>query len=106
METISIAKNFSIYPGGRVKEDGPYSGQLFKEQFLIPILKDLKQVIIDLDGTRGYGSSFLEEAFGGLIRDGYPKSQILTSFKFKSSDQSIIDEINEYIDAAAKRSTK
>ena len=26
---------------------------------------------MEIDGTEGYGSSFLEEAFGGLVRKGY-----------------------------------
>jgi hypothetical protein len=27
-------------------------------------------IIIELDGTAGYGASFLEEVFGGLVRKG------------------------------------
>ena len=66
---LSIARKFSEFPAGRNKGDGPYSGELFRENYLIPLLKDPNIIIeVDLDGTLGYGSSFLEEAFGGLVR--------------------------------------
>jgi hypothetical protein len=60
------------YPGGRFKADGPYSGEFFREEVLRPALTDAierrQQLTVVLDGAPGYGSSFLEEAFGGLIR--------------------------------------
>lgn len=65
---ISIAKDFSMYPAGRYYEDGPYSGQKFREEILFPALMAKDKVTVNIDGTRGFGSSFLEEAFGGLVR--------------------------------------
>lgn len=65
---ISIAKDFSKFPAGRYYDDGPFPGQKFREEFLIPAFKTSNKIVVDLDGTLGYGSSFLEEAFGGLIR--------------------------------------
>ena len=102
MRTIFIAKDFSVYPGGRTPADGPYSGEEFRENFLMPIFKTNEIVCIDFDGVRGYGSSFLEEAFGGLIRNGISKEQIYSQIKFKSTKESIISEIIKYIDLAAK----
>ena len=32
-------------------------------------MQDGGKIIINLDGTAGYATSFLEEAFGGLVRD-------------------------------------
>lgn len=64
---INIARDFSTKPVGRFREDGPHSGQVFREDFLVPNLEK-GDVIIVLDGTEGYPSSFLEEAFGGLMR--------------------------------------
>lgn len=64
---ISIL-DFSEFPGGRYREDGPNSGQRFREEFLAPALQEYQTVSVDLDGAMGYGSSFLEEAFGGLVR--------------------------------------
>lgn len=67
---LSIAKDFSEFPAGRHPDDGPYSGERFREELLVPRLKsDGSTVEVDLDGTMGYGSSFLEEAFGGLVRE-------------------------------------
>lgn len=103
MRSISIAEDFSAYPGGRVPADGPYSGQEFRDNILVPVLKDdnTEKVCIDFDGTRGYGSSFLEEAFGGLIRmSKFSKAQIYKKFEFKSSRESIIEEVTKYIDDA------
>lgn len=70
--------DFSRYPSGRVRADGPSSGEKFREEYLLPALKDFDRVIIEIDGINGYPSSFTEEAFGGLVRDGqFSKSQIL-----------------------------
>jgi hypothetical protein len=77
---ISIAENFSRYPGPRYRQDGPNSGQQFREEILIPALQDARNsggvVSVGLDGVAGYGSSFLEEVFGGLLRSGFSKEDI------------------------------
>lgn len=99
-KVINISRDFSRYPAGRFKTDGPWSGELFRDDYLIPALKEFSTVEIQLDGTRGYGSSFLEESFGGLIRIGYNKEELLHKINFTSSDQSLIDEILEYIEKA------
>lgn len=67
MIVIKIAKEFSSTPGGRFKKMGPYSGEEFRDRLISALSKGEKVKVI-LDGTEGYGSSFLEEAFGGLIR--------------------------------------
>lgn len=60
-------------PGGRYIKDGPFSGEWFRNQVLAKaLLEAIKQgevLEVELDNTSGYGSSFLEEAFGGLIRE-------------------------------------
>lgn len=66
---ISIATDYSVTPAGRYPSDGSYSGERFREEFLYPALQNYDKVEINLDKTLGYGSSFLEEAFGGLIRE-------------------------------------
>ncbi|MEQ1933893.1 MAG: STAS-like domain-containing protein [Fimbriimonadaceae bacterium] len=63
-----IAKDFSETPAGRYPYDGKFSGERFREEFLVPNLAEGHQLVVELDGARGYPSSFLEEAFGGLIR--------------------------------------
>lgn len=94
---ISIANDFTRYPGGRYRTDGKFSGERFREDLLIPAVSQ-GEVVIQLDGTAGYGSSFLEEAFGGLARAGILSvEELLGRIRFVSSDQTIIDEIVEYI---------
>jgi len=95
---ISVAKDFSRYPAGRYKADGPASGEEFLETFLLPTLKAGQSQDIELDGTRGYGSSFLEEAFGGAVRKGYDPEVVKRSFKLITADKSLVEEIHEYID--------
>ena len=64
---IDIARDFSDIPGGRFPSDGPFNGEDFRDRLLAPALKEgLVEVV--MDNTEGFGSSFLEEAFGGLVR--------------------------------------
>ncbi|MFL1552562.1 STAS-like domain-containing protein [Pseudomonas sp. D47] len=105
MITLKIANDFSRHPAGRFVSDGPYSGQLFREHVLEQIIRNGERTIIDLDGARGYGSSFLEEAFGGLARK-HPLSLINSLITFKSRDQNLIDRIELYMKNANNTTTK
>ena len=69
MNKIDISKDFSDVPAGRYKKDGPNSGERFRDDILIPALLTGEKVEVVLDGSEGYGSSFLDEAFGGLARN-------------------------------------
>jgi hypothetical protein len=96
---ISVARDFSKFPAGRFNEDGDFSGQRFREQLLIRGLSKAERVIVELDGTAGYGSSFLEEAFGGLVRlKQYEGKELHERLVLKSIDASLTAEIWEYID--------
>ncbi|MCX7176017.1 MAG: STAS-like domain-containing protein [Proteobacteria bacterium] len=95
--TINVARDFSRYPAGRYTTDGPFSGAAFRDDYLLPALRAGDEVSVELDGVRGYGSSFLEEAFGGLVRNGLPISDILKLLKTQSADKSLVEEIDEYI---------
>jgi hypothetical protein len=86
--TISVAHDFTPSPAGRVESDGPFPGAKFRDQLLVPALKEYDEVIVDLDETDGFGSSFLEEAFGGLIRLGFDEKKLRKQLKFKSERQS------------------
>ncbi len=102
---INLVSDFSARPTGRYTSDVyPDSGQRFRDEVLTPALKEFDQVTVVLDGYNRYGRSFLDEAFGGLIRES----------KFTKSDldkklicqhrlvPSIIALINERIEQAAK----
>ncbi len=96
-KVISVANDFSRYPAGRYTTDGPFSGQAFRDEHLVPALKSHSSVVIDLEGARGYGSSFPEEAFGGVVRQGFDAEDVLKRLSFRSQDNSLIEEIQEYI---------
>ena len=101
MSRIVVSKDFSEFPAGRFRNEGPKSGQAFREDILVPMLKANTEVTIDLDGTEGYGSSFLEEAFGGLVRtEKYSSQDLKQNLKLSSSDIELCDEIWSYIDQA------
>lgn len=78
--TINIAREFTRYPGPRYQQDGPYSGEVFRDTVLVAALNDAiasgGTVTVILDGVAGYGSSFLEESFGGLLRAGFSAEDI------------------------------
>lgn len=99
---ISMVADFSEEPLGRYPEDSPFCGQNFRDFHLVPALKKNGMVTVVLDGTEGYGSSFLEEAFGGLIRKaGFQKDDLKNRLKLVSDDDaSLVDEIWQYIDVA------
>ena len=102
-KTIQIAKDFSAFPAGRYRSDGNNSGQVFREDFLVPALQGYEQVIVNLDGTIGLGSSFLEEAFGGLVREcPFSLEQLRKKLKIQSSLESYADEIWDYISQAKR----
>jgi hypothetical protein len=91
MSRIEVGADFSRTPGGRYINDGPDSGQLFRDRFLVPALRKSiergEKLVVVLDGPRGYLSSFLEEAFGGLIRYGlFTHAQLKSSLQIEAVD--------------------
>ncbi len=70
-KVITIGKDYTTMPGGRYKKYGEFSGEHFRDEVLRPALRDYDHVTVNLDGAKTYMNSFLEEAFGGLIRLGY-----------------------------------
>ncbi|MCY4003441.1 MAG: STAS-like domain-containing protein [Rhodospirillales bacterium] len=104
MKQISIAEDFSRTPAGRYRTDGPKSGEDFRERLLVPALRDHKQVRVQLDGVEGYGSSFLEEAFGGLVRiSGFDAQHLNGALEIQTSDAGWKEEVWEYIREASCR---
>jgi uncharacterized protein DUF4325 len=96
---LSIAQDFTPFPGGRTREDGPFSGAYFRDEILGPLLADGGHVVINLDGVAGLPSSFWEEVFGGLIRESIvPIQEISTRLKLRTSEP----ELEVYIPMAYK----
>ena len=103
---ISVASDFSPSPAGRYLNDGPYPGEAFRDRLLVPALKSNERVVVNLDGTDGYGSSFLEEAFGGLVRTGFTYSQLKAKLDIQSSRASYRVRAWNYIEEEAQRPSK
>lgn len=95
---INVSREFSPYPAGRYESDGKFTGEGFRRIHLKNALEKNDKVIIELDGTLGYGSSFLEEAFGGLVReDNFSEEYLSKRLELVSTRKSIIDSIWSYI---------
>ena len=100
--TINIAKDFTDCPGARYYNDGDFSGEEFRKEFLEKNFNDYDLLEINLDGTEGYATSFLEEAFGGLARK-YTSDEVLSKVQFISFEEpNLIDEIKSYIEKVEK----
>jgi hypothetical protein len=115
MDSIVIKiRDFTKAPGPRyIKEevrDANNSGERFRDSSLYPtllkVITESKKLIIDLDGTEGYGTSFLEESFGGLIREkGMDYKIIKDTIELISKEEPyLIDDINKYLSDADGKS--
>jgi hypothetical protein len=97
---VDVGADFTRFPAGRTISDGPYCGEVFRDRFLRPSLDKHESITVKLDSALGYGSSFLEEAFGGLIRLNYPKDDVLKLVKLETADPILKQEIEGYINSA------
>jgi hypothetical protein len=101
LKVISIAKDFAETPGPRARDEGDFSGEEFLERLLRPAyvraVGEGSTLTVDLDGTEGYATSFLEATFGGLARE-FDAAEILRVVAFKSDDEPfLVNEIKGYI---------
>jgi len=84
---ISIVKDFSKKPYGRYEIDGEWNGEAFREKILAPALNENDKVIVDLTGYNRYGRSFIDEAFGGLIREnGFTKAELDIKLEYRHDE--------------------
>jgi hypothetical protein len=111
MRTLKISTDFSIYPGARYETDGKYSGEEFYKLKLKRAFQDAlennDQLIVDLDGTAGYASSFLSESFG-LLTETFGKDQVLGRLQIVSDNEPDWKKVilEDYIPNASLRKKK
>ena len=84
---LSIAEDFSSTPTGKLNEYSTRSGEVFRQYTLYPILceamKNKQRLHINFVGIDGMTSSFLEEAFGGLVREhNLTPDEVLQTIEF------------------------
>jgi hypothetical protein len=102
---IKIATDFAEKVGHRFRSTGGKSGEEFRQDLLENLMKDetVSKIEIDMDDTWGYPSSFLEEAFGGLVRifgiDLVRKKIEIIS----TQDESLYERILKYVNNAVSK---
>lgn len=97
-KVLTVATDFSKSPAGRFPTDGPNSGQRFRDELLYPALQAGKVEVI-LDGVLTMGSSFLDEAFGGLVREKECKPlELRKNLVVKSRLETYVTKIWSYIE--------
>ena len=104
---IKIKDDFSDTPGGRYIKEGEFSGEEFREKILLPAYvkaqNDGEKLTIDFDDCYGYGTSFLEEAFGGLVREHGKMGVLDHLILISREDETIPGLIKKYIQAEEKK---
>lgn len=93
--------DFSRFPSGRDAHDGDFNGEKYREHILRPAvekaLNENRKVEISLEGVLNFGSSFLEEAFGGLVRKRVIQKDTLKSLLVVTPDQAPYDRYKKII---------
>ena len=102
---LDVVQSYTDKPGARYKYQGRFSGEEFRDEILYPkfmeAIENGEELIGNLDGGYGYGSSFLEEAFGGLARD--TKDKRVLSIKIISDEEpKLIHDITNYMKDALR----
>lgn len=102
MLKIKISEDYTKTPGGRYIGDGDFSGQEFRDKILYPqymqAIANNEKVQVDFDDCFGFPASFIEEAFGGLVRKINDSNidEIINRFEFISDDEpSLVSEVKD-----------
>lgn len=101
MVKINISKDFNDVLGGRYRTDGKFSGEEFYEDILKMKFQEAldknETLEINLDGTFGYPSSFIDQSFGTLGRE-FGEEIVQKHLSFITDDQpELEDKIRGYI---------
>lgn len=93
--------DYSTTPGARYRDDGNFSGEEFYEEHLKKAFESSiernEKLVVDLDGTEGYATSFLDEAFGRLAED-FSAENVLKRIEIISNEEpDWIEEVKNYI---------
>jgi hypothetical protein len=99
-DTIKLS-SYSLELFGRYPSDGNADGQTFRNNILIPALKNCEVVVVELDVRDCINSSFIDEAFAGLIRHcNFSFEDLNQRIEFIAKDSDWIDEIKWYMKEA------
>lgn len=67
-DKIDIKVDFTKYCGGRYRRYSKYSAEELRDDHLIPMLEEHEKIEVVIARGCFMGPSFVEEAFGGLVR--------------------------------------
>lgn len=97
-------RDYTVNPGPGRRENGTKSGQEYLEKIVLPSYHDAKRdhkvLFIDMDGTAGYGPSFVRELFLGLIRETGDKELRNHMEVVLTEDPIMFKSIKEWVDKA------
>lgn len=108
---LNVAKDFTPVPIGRYRKDNKHSGQVFREDVLCPRLrraiKGGDKLVVDFSEMVGVNPTFLEEAFGGLVRDNaFSAEEVLQALLFEPEGEPYwdytIQRLKQFVLAAAE----
>lgn len=104
---IVIAEDFSNAPGARYESEGPNSGEKFRKELLLPNYlaaeKNGEKLEVNFDGCYGFATSFLEESFGGLIRELKKKGILQNILIVSNDDVTVRGLIEKYVKEAEEK---
>ena len=72
-KTTIIAEDFTRVTGGRGPKQGLGDGKIFRDDFLVPALKQADEVHIDMRGCQGFAWGFLDEATQKITSNTFAK---------------------------------
>ena len=103
-KTIVMARDFSKFPAGRFRKDGDASATAFRDDLLADALNNGEDVEVVFDGVPVFAASFLEEAFGGLVREHHMTKAFLDErLRLRADDPVLADFVSlaeRYIERA------
>lgn len=98
---IKISDIFSVTPGARYESEGPDSGEKFRKEILLPNYIKAREegeiLTVDMDDCYGFATSFLEESFGGLVRELKEKGILRHINIISNDDKTVEDLIKKYV---------
>ena len=107
---LRVMSKLRSLPGPRFKSQGEGSGEEFRENHLVPAfeeaLRNGESLYVNMDGANcGYPTSFLEEAFGGLVRR-FEKDKVKKVLVIECvTEPLLVQEIEYYMDCAQSMSS-
>jgi len=101
-----FSKSFARFPGGRLINEGPNSGEQFLRDVLLPYFKKGEPVTLDLIGAGGFSTGFLDGSFGEFAAL-HSAEEFFELFEIRADDDpGLEDEIRECMERAESETAR